>query len=78
MASPNGFLTGKNNWKASTGKPVKNQDLWIQLDQAIQRHHINWQWVKGHSGHVENEICDQLAKAGAENPTLQDVGYQPE
>ncbi|HDR1496545.1 TPA: ribonuclease HI [Pasteurella multocida] len=72
------FNWKKNNWKASTGKPVKNQDLWIQLVQAIQRHHINWQWVKGHSGHIENEICDQLAKAGAENPTLQDVGYQPE
>ncbi|MGC6405753.1 ribonuclease HI [Bisgaard Taxon 45] len=72
------FNWKKNNWKASTGKPVKNQDLWIQLDQAIQRHHITWQWVKGHSGHIENEICDQLAKAGAEKPTLEDVGYQPE
>ena len=44
----------------------KNQDLWIALDQAIQTHNIDWQWVKGHSGHRENEICDELAKQGAE------------
>ena len=66
----------KNNWKASTGKAVKNQDLWIALDQAIQTHHIDWQWVKGHSGHRENEICDELAKQGAENPTFEDIGYE--
>lgn len=72
------FNWKRNNWKASNGKTVKNQDLWQQLDQAILRHHIHWQWVKGHSGHRENEICDQLAKQGAENPTLQDTGYLPE
>ena len=72
------FNWKRNNWKASSGKAVKNQDLWQQLDQAILRHHIHWQWVKGHSGHRENEICDQLAKQGAENPTLQDTGYLPE
>ena len=66
----------KNNWKASTGKAVKNQDLWIALDQAIQTHNIDWQWVKGHSGHCENEICDELAKQGAENPTFEDIGYE--
>ena len=66
----------KNNWKASTGKAVKNQDLWIALDQAIQIHNIDWQWVKGHSGHRENEICDELAKQGAENPTFEDIGYE--
>ena len=68
----------KNNWKSSTGKPVKNRDLWTALDQAIARHHIDWRWVKGHNGHRENEICDQLARQGAENPTQQDLGYQPE
>lgn len=46
-------------WKA-----CKNQDLWIALDESIQRHKINWQWVKGHAGHRENEICDELAKKG--------------
>ena len=55
---------------------VKNQDLWIALDQAIQTHNIDWQWVKGHSGHRENEICDELAKQGAENPTFEDIGYE--
>lgn len=68
----------KNNWKSSNGKPVKNQDLWIALEQAMQIHHIEWLWVKGHAGHRENEICDQLAKQGAENPTLEDKGYQAE
>ena len=56
---------------------MKNQDLWIALDNAIQRHQVEWQWVKGHSGHYENEICDQLAKQGANNPTLEDSGYLP-
>ncbi|MFZ7276248.1 ribonuclease HI [Avibacterium endocarditidis] len=70
------FNWKKNNWKSGTGKPVKNQDLWLLLDNETQRHQIHWQWVKGHSGHRENEICDQLAKQGAENPTLEDVGYE--
>ncbi|OOH91100.1 ribonuclease HI [Pasteurellaceae bacterium 15-036681] len=72
------FNWKKNNWKTSQNKPVKNQDLWIALDKAIQSHKLEWQWVKGHSGHRENEICDELAKTGANNPTLEDVGYQPE
>ncbi|TCP95777.1 RNase HI [Cricetibacter osteomyelitidis] len=72
------FNWKKNNWKASTGKPVKNQDLWIALDGAIRPHSINWHWVKGHSGHYENELCDELAKLGAANPTLDDVNYQAE
>lgn len=71
------FNWKKNNWKASTGKPVKNQDLWQALDRAMQPHQIQWHWVKGHAGHLENERCDQLAKQGAENPTLEDVGYIP-
>ena len=72
------FNWKKNNWKASSGKPVKNQDLWIALDESIQRHKINWQWVKGQAGHRENEICDKLAKKGAENPTAEDIGYTEE
>lgn len=66
----------KNNWQTSAKKNVKNQDLWIALDQEIRRHEIEWQWVKGHSGHRENEICDQLAREAAENPTLEDTGYK--
>ncbi|MDH2997257.1 ribonuclease HI [Pasteurellaceae bacterium LFhippo2] len=72
------FNWKKNNWKTSQNKPVKNQDLWIALDHAIQPHKLEWHWVKGHAGHRENEICDELAKNGANNPTLEDSGYQPE
>jgi len=54
----------KRGWKTATKKPVKNVDLWKQLDDAIQRHTIDWQWVKGHSGHTGNEIADQLANRG--------------
>lgn len=68
----------RNNWLTSNKKPVKNQDLWQRLDQAIQRHQIDWRWVKGHAGHTENERVDQLAKQGAENPTQDDAGYQPD
>lgn len=53
-----------NGWKTSAKKAVKNADLWQQLDQLAQNHSINWRWVKGHSGHRENEIADQLANRG--------------
>lgn len=49
------------NWKTASKKPVKNQDLWQRLDEACQKHQIEWQWVKGHSGHDENERVDALA-----------------
>jgi ribonuclease HI len=51
-------------WKTASKKPVKNVDLWQQLDQLVELHTIDWQWVKGHSGHTENEIADQLANRG--------------
>jgi ribonuclease HI len=51
----------KRGWKTSNKKPVKNMDLWQQLDSITQQHKINWHWVKGHSGHAENELADQLA-----------------
>ncbi|EKE01116.1 MAG: Ribonuclease HI [uncultured bacterium] len=51
----------KRGWKTSNKKPVKNMDLWQQLDTITQRHKISWHWVKGHSGHKENELADQLA-----------------
>lgn len=54
----------KNGWKNASKKPVKNSDLWQQLDEQSQRHTIEWRWVKGHSGHRENEIADQLANEG--------------
>jgi len=54
----------KNNWISSTKKPVKNSDLWKKIDQLNDKHKINWHWVKGHSGHIENERADQLANRG--------------
>ena len=51
----------KNGWRTSDRKPVKNQDLWQRLDAACTHHKMSWHWVKGHSGHAENERCDQLA-----------------
>ena len=50
-----------NNWRTVDRKPVKNDDLWRQLDEVASRHSINWQWLKGHAGHPDNERCDQLA-----------------
>lgn len=51
----------KKGWVGSKKKPIKNQDLWEKLDVIIQEHDISWHWVKGHSGHPENELADQLA-----------------
>jgi len=54
----------KNGWKTAAKKAVKNQDLWQELDQQTSRHAVQWQWVKGHSGHPENERADALANQG--------------
>ena len=54
----------KRNWRTADGKPVKNQDLWLQLDSLSQLHRIQWKWVKGHAGHPENERADALANQG--------------
>ena len=54
----------KRNWKTAAKKPVKNKDLWQQLDEATQQHTIDWHWVKGHNGHPGNEFADQLANRG--------------
>lgn len=51
----------KSGWKTSAKKPVKNVDLWQRLEEAVSLHEIKWHWVKGHSGHRENEIADELA-----------------
>ena len=48
-------------WKTAAKKPVKNKDLWLRLNEACQTHQITWKWVKGHSGHEENERADELA-----------------
>ena len=51
-------------WKTASKKPVKNQDLWQDIDEAIAKHDITFHWVKGHAGHPENERADELARAG--------------
>ncbi len=58
-----GWINGwkRNGWKTAQKKPVKNQDLWQRLDAAINAHEVSWHWVKGHSGHEENERVDQAA-----------------
>ncbi|GLQ75141.1 ribonuclease HI [Vibrio penaeicida] len=66
----------KRGWKTADKKPVKNADLWQELDKETARHDVDWRWVKGHAGHRENEICDELARAAAESPTEEDTGYQ--
>jgi ribonuclease HI len=67
----------QRDWKTTDKKNVKNADLWKRLDEETQRHQVEWHWVKGHAGHIENEKCDELARAGAENPTQKDIGYSP-
>ncbi len=56
----------KNNWRNANKKEVANKDLWQELDQVTQKHKISWHWVKGHSGHIGNEMADALANKGAE------------
>ena len=51
----------KNGWKTANKKPVKNKEIWIELDKLSSIHTIEWKWVKGHSGHPENERADELA-----------------
>ena len=51
-------------WKTASREPVKNADLWQALDAEVARHSVDWRWVKGHAGHVENEIADELANLG--------------
>jgi len=54
----------KRGWKTASKQPVKNVDLWQRLEQALERHQVNWHWVKGHSGVAENERADELARQG--------------
>jgi len=56
----------QKGWKTAGRKAVKNADLWRELDIQNQRHEVNWHWVKGHSGHPDNERADQLANRGLE------------
>jgi ribonuclease HI len=56
----------QRDWKTAAKSPVKNADLWQELDALLPNHEISWHWVKGHAGHPGNELADQLANKGAE------------
>lgn len=60
----------KNGWKTSAKKPVKNKDLWLLLDEALQGRKVDWRWVKGHAGDPGNERADALARQGLTNADL--------
>ncbi len=60
----------KRNWRTASKKPVLNVELWKELDELVAKHSIEWTWVKGHSGHEENEIADQLANRGIDELSL--------
>ena len=62
----------KNGWKTAAKKPVKNQDLWRRLIPLLEKHEVEFNWVKGHSGHLLNERCDVLARTAASGPNLLD------
>lgn len=56
----------KRGWKTASKQPVKNADLWQLLDELVNQHQVEWRWVRGHSGHRENEIADELANLGVQ------------
>ena len=56
----------KNGWKTADKKPVKNQELWMAMEEACARHDITWKWVKGHSGDPNNDRADELARQGTD------------
>ncbi len=60
----------RKGWMTASRKPVKNQDLWKLLDAEVVEHNVEWAWVKGHSGHPENELADELANRGIEELQL--------
>ena len=66
----------KRGWKTASKQDVKNKDLWQRLDLVNSKHQVQWQWVKGHAGHAENERVDDLAREAAEsNNLLEDTGF---
>lgn len=67
----------KNGWKNASKKPVKNKDLWLRLLPYLEKHDVTLHWVRGHSGHPENERCDDLAREEASKPNLpRDEGHE--
>ena len=64
----------KRYWKTASKKPVLNAELWRRLDALVSHHDVSWKWVKGHSGHPENEIADQLANRGIDELIASEFG----
>jgi ribonuclease HI len=64
----------RRGWKTADKKPVKNQDLWQVLDAAVARHEVKWSWVRGHTGHPENELADELANRGIDELRQRQAG----
>jgi ribonuclease HI len=60
----------KRQWKTAARKPVKNVDLWKRLDKIVSQHQVQWHWVRGHTGHPENELADQLANRAIDEMKL--------
>lgn len=63
----------RNGWKTAAKKPVVNQDLWMLLDEAINKHQATWTWTKGHASHEDNNRCDELASRAAEEQICSDA-----
>ncbi|AWH90534.1 ribonuclease HI [Buchnera aphidicola (Melanaphis sacchari)] len=66
----------KDQWKTSKKKLIKNIDLWLRINFFLNKHCIEWLWVRGHVGHLENERCDKIARQSAQNPLLNDFFYE--
>ena len=67
----------KKGWKTANRKPVENRDLWERLDAAAARHAVSWHWIRGHTGHAENERADQLAVEAAKKGGAGKIGSDP-
>ncbi|WWP00608.1 MAG: ribonuclease HI [Candidatus Dasytiphilus stammeri] len=65
----------KTSWNTTNNNPVKNVELWQRLIKISNYHNIQWNWIKSHSGHLENEKCNELARQAAKSPHLKDAGY---
>lgn len=64
----------RRGWRTAQGSAVKNRDLWERLDEAVRRHDVHWHWVRGHTGHPENELADRLANEAIEEMRVQRRG----
>ncbi|ANZ22466.1 ribonuclease H [Buchnera aphidicola (Diuraphis noxia)] len=66
----------KKEWRTTKKKRVKNIDLWLRITDVLEKHLVNWLWIKAHVGHLENERCDIIARESAKNPSFKDFYYE--